>query len=144
MINDPNGYWWPPTYSIWTHTIRSFNFSVSTQLTIFSIFVVHDRLELSWGPNGPGGYWWPPTYSILTPTIISFSFLVSAQLIFFSSFLGPELPDSFWGPKRHYLGKLRATLLISSNEDRMPKLCPYEDWCSNLPKQGKQFWCFIS
>jgi hypothetical protein len=24
--NDPGGYWWPPAYSTWTHTIVSFVF----------------------------------------------------------------------------------------------------------------------
>jgi hypothetical protein len=36
---DPVGYWWPHTYSTWNPTITSFNFSVSAQFTIFSIFL---------------------------------------------------------------------------------------------------------
>jgi hypothetical protein len=39
---DPGGYWWPTSYSTWTHTIVSFSFSVSlivAQFTIFSSFL---------------------------------------------------------------------------------------------------------
>ena len=39
-LNDLGGYWWPPTYSTWGPTIFSFSFSVSAQLTTFSIFRV--------------------------------------------------------------------------------------------------------
>jgi hypothetical protein len=38
---DPGGYWGPPAYSTWTHTIVSFGFLVSlivAQFTIFSSF----------------------------------------------------------------------------------------------------------
>jgi hypothetical protein len=26
LYGDPGGYWWPPAYSTWTHTIVSFSF----------------------------------------------------------------------------------------------------------------------
>jgi pentatricopeptide repeat protein len=48
-IVDPGGYWWPPTYSTWTHTIVSFSFSVSlivAQFTIFSSSSGPELLEL--------------------------------------------------------------------------------------------------
>ena len=35
---DPGGYWWPPTYSIWTPTIVSFSFPVSLIVAQFTIF----------------------------------------------------------------------------------------------------------
>jgi hypothetical protein len=46
---DPGGYWWPPTYSTWTHTIFSFIFSVSlivAQFTISRSSSVPEILEL--------------------------------------------------------------------------------------------------
>ena len=36
--NDPEGYWWPPTYSIWSPTIVSFSFPVSLIVAQFIIF----------------------------------------------------------------------------------------------------------
>ena len=63
------GYWWPPTYSIWTPTINSCSFSHLAQLTIFSRFSGPVLSNLFWGLNDPGGYWWPPTYSIIHPPI---------------------------------------------------------------------------
>ena len=37
-MNDPGGYWWPPTYSSWTPTIVSFSFPVSLIVVQFTIF----------------------------------------------------------------------------------------------------------
>ena len=109
ISNDPGGYRWPPTYSIWTSTINSCRFSHSAQLTIFSRFSGPPLSEPFWGLNDPGGYWWPPTYSIWTPIFSSFNFQVATKLTIFSSFSGPELSEPFWGPKRHFLGKRSAT-----------------------------------
>ena len=104
-INDLGGYWWPPTYSIWTYTINSFNFSSSAQFTIFSNSSGDELPELFWGTNDLGGYWWPQTYSIWTPTIVYSIFPVSAQLTIFSSFSGPEPSEPFWSPKGLVFGK---------------------------------------
>jgi hypothetical protein len=43
---DPGGYWWPPTYSTWTHTIVSFSFSVSLIVAQFTIFSSSSGPEL--------------------------------------------------------------------------------------------------
>jgi hypothetical protein len=43
---DPGGYWWPPTYSTWMHTIVSFSFSVSLIVAQFTIFSSSSGLEL--------------------------------------------------------------------------------------------------
>jgi hypothetical protein len=43
---DPGGYWWPPTYSTWTHTIVSFIFSISLSVAQFTIFSSSSGPEL--------------------------------------------------------------------------------------------------
>ena len=50
-IFDPGRYWWSPAYSTWGPTIFSFSFSVSAQLTIFSIFLAPELPEPFWGPK---------------------------------------------------------------------------------------------
>jgi hypothetical protein len=44
--NNLGGYWWPPAYSTWTHTIVSFSFSVSLTVAQFTIFSSFLGLEL--------------------------------------------------------------------------------------------------
>jgi hypothetical protein len=46
QLDDPGGYWWPSTYSTWTHTIVSFSFSVSLTVAKFTIFSSFSSLEL--------------------------------------------------------------------------------------------------
>jgi hypothetical protein len=53
---DPGGYWWPPAYSTWAHTIVSFSFPVSlivAQFTIFRLifFEVVDAKKRCLGPQ---------------------------------------------------------------------------------------------
>jgi hypothetical protein len=43
---DPGGYWWPPAYYTWTHTIVSFIFLVSLIVAQFTIFSSSSGLEL--------------------------------------------------------------------------------------------------